>query len=345
MVGAGINGAAAAYSLALGGRSVTVLEQLPIGHARGSSHGASRVFRLSYPEPSWVRSAQEALAAWRTLEAAAGVQLLRITGSVDVGPHARANAEALTACDVEWSTLSDTDAVARCGLRLDPDEFALFQPTAGVLAAARAHAVLLDGAGAHGAEILEERGVVEIAVETDHVRLVTSATELRAAVVVIAAGAWSDGLLRPVGIELDVTPTRETVAYLHLDGADALPVLIMERPGHEGEVGTYALADGPETVKVGVHRSGPVADPDVTTDPEQWVAEWALEWAAARLPSHRARLDRLDTCLYTNTLDESFVVRRHDRIVVASACSGHAFKFAPLTGRDVAALVDEALGG
>jgi len=35
---------------------------------------------------------------------------------------------------------------------------------------------------------------------------------------------------------------------------------------------------------------------------------------------------------------------RHGRIVVASACSGHGFKFAPAFGRTLAALARDAAG-
>jgi sarcosine oxidase len=51
-----------------------------------------------------------------------------------------------------------------------------------------------------------------------------------------------------------------------------------------------------------------------------------------------------ETCLYTNTADESFVLERHGRVVVGSACSGHGFKFAPVVGRTLAALAREAAG-
>ena len=49
-------------------------------------------------------------------------------------------------------------------------------------------------------------------------------------------------------------------------------------------------------------------------------------------------------CLYTNTPDEEFVVDRHptvDGVAIASACSGHGFKFAPIVGE---LLADLALG-
>ncbi len=36
-----------------------------------------------------------------------------------------------------------------------------------------------------------------------------------------------------------------------------------------------------------------------------------------------------DTCLYTSTDDQTFVLDRRGDVVVGSACSGHGFKFAP----------------
>ena len=47
----------------------------------------------------------------------------------------------------------------------------------------------------------------------------------------------------------------------------------------------------------------------------------------------------VETCLYTNTADATFLLERHGPIVVCSACSGHGFKFAPAIGRRVAELV------
>src|SRR5262245_22436336 len=78
-------GTAAGRSLARRGRSVVVLEQHGPAHTRGSSHGASRIFRLAYPEPFWVELARTALDEWRALEAESGAELVVPTGSVDHG--------------------------------------------------------------------------------------------------------------------------------------------------------------------------------------------------------------------------------------------------------------------
>ena len=50
IVGAGVMGLATARALARAGRDVVVCEQFEVGHKRGSSHGGSRIVRLSYPD-------------------------------------------------------------------------------------------------------------------------------------------------------------------------------------------------------------------------------------------------------------------------------------------------------
>ncbi len=343
VVGGGIVGAATAWELARTGRDVVLVEQFELGHDRGSSHGATRVFRLSYPDPAWIRLAQEAALAWRALEAETGEDLLRITGSVDVGSYTTGNARALRECGVTTSLLGLSEAAHRWGLVLDPSEKALFQPDAGVLSAATALELFHSGVR-DVARIVTATRVERLEVGNDSIVAVTSAGELTTRAAVVAAGAWAPRMLAPLGIDLAVTPTRETVAYLDVGRAEDLPVLMFERSGraHDEGVGVYALADGPATLKVGVHHTGPVTDPDEPAGPEAWLADAALAWAARRLPDRPATLIALETCIYTNTADESFVIERHGRVVVASACSGHAFKFAPALGRTVAALAAEA---
>ena len=98
VIGAGITGVATARALAQAGRGVILVEQFGPGHERGSSHGASRIFRLSYPDPHYVRLAQGALLSWKELEAECGEQLIVQTGGLDFGPVAAENARALGGC-------------------------------------------------------------------------------------------------------------------------------------------------------------------------------------------------------------------------------------------------------
>jgi len=85
VVGAGIVGAAAARALVRRGHEVVVHEQFEIGNRRGSSHGASRIYRLAYPEREWVELARAAIGAWRALEEETGERLLEPLGLVEIG--------------------------------------------------------------------------------------------------------------------------------------------------------------------------------------------------------------------------------------------------------------------
>jgi sarcosine oxidase len=63
-----------------------------------------------------------------------------------------------------------------------------------------------------------------------------------------------------------------------------------------------------------------------------------IDYTRARFAPHRPT-GASDTCLYTNTPDEDFVLDRRGPIVIGSPCSGHGFKFTPLIGRILADLV------
>ena len=86
IIGAGAMGSAAAYHLARRGEPVLLLEQFPLGHDRGSSHGAARITRHSYADARYARLMPAAFAAWRELEADAGVPLYLRTGGISLSP-------------------------------------------------------------------------------------------------------------------------------------------------------------------------------------------------------------------------------------------------------------------
>lgn len=345
VVGAGIAGLATAYEVSRNGRDVVVLEQFDVAHDRGSSHGASRVFRLSYPTESWVRLAQEALVGWQAYESELGQSLLRRTGSIDVGDHTQGNAAALAGCGAATETLTPKEAARRYGFRLAPAETGLFQPDAGVLAAGRTLELLATASTGAGARIETMRRVEHLEDAGDRILLQTSAGSLSAKTVVVTAGAWGRSLVAPLGIDLAVTVTMETVAYVDVPRADDLPVLVVtgRADGHADNISTYALADGPTRLKVGAHHTGPEVEPDAPSRIDESVVGQAMHWIAERLPSLPATPAGGQTCLYTNTIDEGFVLERHGRVIVGSACSGHGFKFAPVIGAKLARLTAEAL--
>uniref|UniRef100_A0ACB8ECJ4 Uncharacterized protein n=1 Tax=Sphaerodactylus townsendi TaxID=933632 RepID=A0ACB8ECJ4_9SAUR len=75
VVGAGIQGSFTAYHLAKRGQKTLLLEQFPLPHTRGSSHGQSRIIRSAYPEDHYVAMVKEAYRQWEELEAKSGTPL------------------------------------------------------------------------------------------------------------------------------------------------------------------------------------------------------------------------------------------------------------------------------
>jgi sarcosine oxidase len=309
IVGAGINGCAAAWALRKRGVDVTVVDQFEPGHGRGSSHGRSRIFRLAYPEPHWVALAEEALAGWRELEQESGT-LLELYGLVELCSSVGVSSlDVLEARGIEHRLL-DRDELE---VALPDGWVALWQPDAGIVRADLALAAF--------------RGDVPVV----HQR-VESLDDVDGDVVVVTAGPWAP-LLLP---DLPVRVTRETVAYFAHEGTPMPSVVELDEATRHHAM--YALHDPQYGLKAGAHHAGPVADPDVEGRPDPRLVEQITAWVSERFPHVDPEPVAAETCVYTTTADESFILERRGRIVVGSACSGHAFKFAPAIGKRLADL-------
>ena len=322
IIGAGVMGLATARALARCGHEVVVYEQFERGHTRGSSHGRSRIFRLAYSEPQWVRLAQEALAGWRELEAEAGEHLLELTGLIEIVTDlGESSAAALDACQVPWERLDRDDVERRFPLRLPAGSFGVLQLEAGIVRADRALAAFARG------------------IEVRYGKRVNSPTELDADCVVVTAGAWVNELVQP---PLPVRVTRETVCYFRLADARPIPAFVSRGPHGRG-IRLYALRDPMHGIKAAAHHAGPEIDPDESGKPGAALVEKITAWVAEHVPLADTRPVETQTCLYTTTSDESFILERRGRSVIGSACSGHGFKFAPAIGARLATLALEVL--
>jgi sarcosine oxidase len=312
IVGAGVMGCATAWALSERGAEVTVHEQFGLDHDRGSSHGRTRIFRVAYPEAYWVRFAQEAYAGWQELDPS----LLGLYGLIElVADPALTSAGALAECGVPYRLL-DTGEVRALGANLPDGWTALHVSDAGVVFADRARRAFLEASG--------------VAVETN--RRIGSTDELDADVVVVTAGSW----VRRLVPDVPVTVTRETVAYFEREGPP--PPSIVDLDAETGGHGMYSLHDPVYGLKAGAHHAGDEADPDVAGAPDPAIVERIAAWVSERFPEVDPDPVEAQSCLYTSTADEHFVLERRGRVVVGSACSGHGFKFAPAVGRRLAEL-------
>ena len=335
VVGCGVMGAAAGAALARRGREVLVLERFEVGHRHGSSHGRARIFRLSYDEPRYVRMATEALDLWRALEARQGTELLIRTGGLDAGDQVPANVAALRACGVPHELLDPEEARFRFDVSFEPGtRRVLHQADAATVRAERAVLAFTEELRAGGGELRERTRVVALHPGAAYCDLETEEERIRARVVVVAAGAWARSLLAPAGLDIPTTVTRETVAFFPL-APDYRPPALLEWSAPP----RYALLDPAGTLKAAEHHAGPVVDPDAgTAEPDPGALRRLSAWVRERFPRAAPEPVEAETCLYTNTPDESFILERRGSVVIGSPCSGHGFKFAPLIGERLADL-------
>lgn len=334
VVGGGAMGSATAWQAARAGRDVVLLERHEGHHVHGSSHGRSRIFRLAYDDPSYVAMALRARDLWRVLEAESGASLLEVTGGVDHGAGVGAVADALAAVGLPYERLSPGAAAGRWPM-LRFDGAVVAQPDAGRLDADAAVTTLHAEAARHGADV--RFGVTALgAAETAYgVRVATTAGDVEAKVAVVAAGAWLPGLLGslpvPAGLPAFRVTQEQPVYFAARDGgAAAWPSFIHHRGS---EVAVYGLGAPGEGVKAGEHGSGRVVTPDARLAVDAGAVARMAAYAESWLPGAEPVVTRADSCLYTSTPDDAFVLRRSGPVVVCSPCSGHGFKFVPEVGR------------
>jgi sarcosine oxidase len=345
VLGGGVMGSAAAWSLARRGVRVTLLEQYAAGHTLGSSHGATRIFRLAYPHRDYIDLAARSLSLWRVLEAQTSTSLLDLTGAVDHGPVESSSGlhEALRAAGRTSELLDPVEAGRRWpGIRFDTS--VLHHADAGRLRADAAVAAFQRAARDRGASLHHGEAVRRVDARSSGVTVTTSLDRhIDADAIVVAAGAWSDPVTRDlhdielpalrVTLEQPVTfpselPPHAWPSFIHHPGA-----------GLALDNGIYGLA-GPEGVKVGGHARGREVDPDDpdrTPDPAA-VAE-VVDYARAWIPGVDASRPSAVGCLYTITLDHDFVIDRRGPVTVLGGFSGHGFKFAPAIGELASRLV------
>ena len=343
IVGLGGMGSAAAYHLASRGQRVLGIDQFSPPHERGSSHGASRIIRLAYYEhPSYVPLLRRSYELWRQLERESGNALLRITGSLDASaPDGRIFAGSLASCrehGLEHEVLTSAQISARFpGYQLPDGFMGVFQPEGGMLDPERCVAAHLRLAEQRGATIRRDEEVLEVSANS--VR--TAKGVYSAPRVVISAGSWA---ARIAGLDGLAVPERQVVGWFATDRADAFaperfPVFNIDV--EEGHYYGFPLdADG---VKIGrYHHRGETVDPasyDRAIHPED---EAALRPFMTRyLPRASGKMVKAQTCLFTNSPDEHFIIDRSRdsaSVIVAAGFSGHGFKFCSVVGEILADL-------
>ncbi len=348
VVGLGGIGSGAAYWAAKrAGAGVLGLERFELGHERGASQDHSRIIRLSYHSPDYVRFARDAYAAWADVEEISGQQLVIRTGGLDLYPEGAYGsmddyARSLDEVGVGYEWMDAAEAMRLWPQwRLSEDVKVMFQEDSGVAAAARANEAHRRAATSLGATLVDQARVTDVRESGGMYELETEAGTFRAERLVVTCDAWTNELLDTLWRPINLTVTQEQVTYYDAPDAEAFaperfPVWIWM-----GEPSFYGLpAYGEAGPKIGADVGGPEVTGDTRTfDP---VYSDALDgFMREHLPSGFGPYLRQKSCLYTMPPDRDFIldlIPGHQRAAVGQGAA-HAFKFASAFGKSLVELV------
>mgnify|MGYP002624558167 CR=1 FL=1 len=330
MVGLGIAGLSVCARLALSGHQVFGFEQFEPMHPFGSSHGDTRIMRLTPGEgETYMRLARRAAPLWRAWEGLAGRPLIEWTGGLMAGPRGSPFVLGCQRASATPAALLRGDAIHALtrGAIAMPREWDVFrQEDCGVIAADAARAFLLRQAPRWGARLFHGK---RIAAPIEGLTLSIDGQTRSFDAVIVAAGAWAGRLLPEFAGRLAVK--RRVLAWFQTQTPKLLPVICVD-----DEDGVYGMPAPRGLYKLGLHAvGGAVEDPLHVREAGEDDARQLGAHARLLLPGHDPNPVRMERCLYTVTPDENFLIApsaRHERLLVFSACSGHGFKYAPIFG-------------
>ncbi|MCI5075766.1 FAD-dependent oxidoreductase [Oricola sp.] len=347
VVGAGIAGLSTAWSLAKQGHQVILFEQATVPNPLGASGDHHRIIRRAYGAGSGYGAAiTEAYDAWDELWADLGASWLDARGFMAVsrepGDEAEDYLNGLREGGWPCEVLEPGAAAERFPF-LDPDtlRYAFVSPEGGVLHCRRIAFGLAAWLQANGVSLRQGMRVTEVdpaaaSVTTEDGR------QIEADYVIVTAGAWVTKLFPD--LVSDLTTYRTAVVYLkppaHLADAWAHAPVVLDVGGETDGYILPPTAEGGLKFGSGLHKFRN-ADADANRDAVEGEGEILRNLFSPPMRDiEQYGVENVVTCAYTFTADERFFVRRQDRCLVVSACSGHGYKFGAAVGRRVAKFVD-----
>ncbi len=353
VIGGGAVGLAAADAAAQRGQAVCVLEQFDLLHELASSGGAERQWRLQYAEEDLARLTIESEKLWTELERRGNRRLLYRTGSLWFGDTTTSNNEGqITAAakildkfglPYRWLDAREIERTYRFA-RLPGYYEGFVQPAGGMTDVRGTLWLLLEQARAAGVSARGSDRVLDLAPDDDGVSIVTEQSRYRADHVVIAAGAFTNSLLRPLGMELRVKLYEMSTAYFRcLDEDFDYPTwFLFQQPTAEDSNLFYGFGRRPwatgNLVKVAPDFELKELEdpPHAAGTADAYQISRTAEWVTEHLPGLDPAPTNLSSCVISLPEDPSRqfylgLLPGHERIAVYS--SGWGFKFVPLLGR------------
>eukprot|EP00106_Octopus_bimaculoides_P018798 XP_014786240.1 PREDICTED: peroxisomal sarcosine oxidase-like isoform X2 [Octopus bimaculoides] len=343
VVGAGINGSSTAHYLQKNGYRTLLLEQFPLPHTRGSSHGQSRIIRKAYLQEIFASMMREAYPMWEQLERDSGTQIYTkrkfLVMCDKQSNYVDRVRKTLSTCNMAFEDVSNERLLNEFNIKLTPGSKAIIDPEGGILHADKALSTYQDQFVKKGGTLIDETRVLSI-IPGQTNQLNTSKGTFQGRNIVLCLGPWAKSYFQQLGIEFPLKVMRISVGYYKQKPVvgrqkqiDA-PLKLYAK-GHDEFYG-LPEKEYPGLVKFCLHK-GPEVQPDHR---DQVNSDWTLEKCKRVIEESFLGLEPepsiVESCLYTMTPDELFVLDRHPKyrnIILAAGFSGHGFKLAPVTGK------------
>ncbi len=357
VLGLGAMGAMAAWRGASRGAKVLGIEQFGIAHARGSSHGGSRIFRKTLFEgPDYVPLIERADQLWTQLGAESGKTVFQRSGGLCIGPRDGQLVQEALQCarfgGFEHQLLEPDELAARYPQHAPfADDVAVLEPGAGVLDPEESIRAALGLAQAAGADLRFETRVSALRTGGAGVEIIIGFGEetVQARRAIVSTGAWFTDLLPELELPLRVQRSaliwfqgKDRAAYR----PDRFPTFVRENAEMDG----WGIPDVDGAgVKIGGGPSAPKPWLDHADDNDYPLNAKdtgpAEEFCRVAFPG----LDPVSVagrpCMNSKSPDGNFVVgipEAAPSLVLAGGFSGHGFKHASAIGE---VTVDLALDG
>ena len=346
VLGCGGIGSAALYWLARrAGADVLGIEQFKLFHHNGGSQDHSRIIRLAYHQEKYARLTPYTYAAWATVAEESGVNPVTITGGVQIAyvdsPYRQfvdAYATAMTNAGIPFERLSHAELSYRFPqFHPDREVFALYQARTGIADPNKGNAAHIALARGYGATLLDECPVHTVTPHRDGVTVETAQGTFHGRKLIIAAGAWTNRMLAPFGIQLPFIVTKEQVTYYATPHLKEFSIGRFPVFQWKDERSIYGFpVYGEVATKAAIDASGPIVTAETRTFDPVTEREQELDtFLTTRIPRFVGPKLYTKTCLYEMPPDRDFILDHlpeHPHVYVFIG-AGHAYKFASLIGK------------
>jgi len=347
IVGAGVNGLSAAYQLTRKAIRPVVLERSHIGAGATGKSGA--LVRAHYTNPQETKLALASMRVFRGWAEQVGagdpgleqVGFLRLVAPADEDAL-RKNVAMQRALGSDTMLVTpDEIAFIEPFIRSDDITLAAYEPHSGFADSNATAFGFAQAATKRGASI--HTGVEVTGILTDSGKICgveTSAGVISTRTVLLAAGAFANTLLHPLGIDLGVFPRRSRVVIFR--HPYELPATRRHRVVIDSIDRAWIAPVTPTTTLIGVT----IGDRDGThpaefeESVEQWYIEVARKTLARRFPAFaNATMRGGWTGVYMQSPDGHPIIDKldaYDGLFVMTGDSGTSFKTAPAIGQILA---------